>query len=170
MLHVEMIYTEPSSLRWLWYQGLDSVLRGPPKSQPTRSMPESIQHLNVSPFYCRGGGEPNTDATKIISLFHKKSRVNASIVSLGNTIKTSRSTVTNLQNLTHAFSPANALSHLSPAGQHPPTGTKIAVTAGHHLCLENPTAPSLLTSYPFLFVKSSLNSVPTICTMAPALL
>lgn len=71
-------------------------------------------------------------------------------------------------NLTLASSPVNALSHLSPTGQHPPTGTKIAVTASRHLCLENPTAPSLLTSYPFLFVKPSLNSVPIVCIMAPA--
>lgn len=40
----------------------------------------------------------------------------------------------------------------------------------YHLCLENPTAPSLLTSYPLLFVKFSLNSVATFCIVAPALL
>lgn len=91
-------------------------------------------------------------------------------MSLGNTVKTSASTVAHLQNLTHTSSPENALSHLSPAGQHLPMGAKTAVTAGHHLCPENPTAPSLLTSYPFLFVKSSLNSVPMFPSFAAWLL
>lgn len=42
MLCVETIYMGLSSLRWLWYLGLDLVLRGPVNSQLMCSMPESI--------------------------------------------------------------------------------------------------------------------------------
>lgn len=70
MLPDETIYTGLSSLSWLWYLGLDTVLRGPPNSQPICSMPESIRHLNISPFYW-GGGTPNPNATK---LFHYSTR------------------------------------------------------------------------------------------------
>lgn len=56
ILHVEIIYTGLGSLNWLWYLGPDSALRGPLSSQPMHSMPESIQHLNISPFCCIWGG------------------------------------------------------------------------------------------------------------------
>lgn len=53
ILRVEVIYIGPTSLRWLWSLGLSR----PPKRKPVRSIPESIWHLNISPFYCRDRGK-----------------------------------------------------------------------------------------------------------------